>query len=98
MSGSSPFPAGTKVTVKDFPLPVGQAMPFDFNGLVGVVKSFQKVGFGLNNQPVFNYLVSFEDVEVPYSRMNPTTRKIERGIQKTNAEQFFEEIFLMKVV
>jgi hypothetical protein len=98
MSGSSPFPAGTKVMVKDFPLPVGQAVPFDFNGLVGVVKSSEKVGFGFNNQPVYNYLVSFENVEVPYSKMNPTSRKIERGIQTTNAEQFFEEIFLTRVV
>ncbi len=97
MQLQSPFPNGTKVTVKDFPPPAGQAVPFDFNGLTGIVKSSQKVGLGLNATPVYQYLVSFEDVEVPYSRMNPKTRKLERGVRTANAEQFFEEIFLMKV-
>ena len=96
MQLQSPFPNGTKVTVKDFPPPAGQAVPFDFNGLTGSVKSSQKIGLGLNAKPVYQYLVEFKDVEVPFSRINPETRKIERGNTITGAEQFFEEIFLIK--
>lgn len=98
MQGCTSFLVGTKVKVKDFPIPIGQAAPFDFNGLTGIIKSSQKVGFGLGNKPIYNYLVTFKDIEVPYSRMNPATRKIERGSHITDAEQFFEEIFLTKVV
>ena len=97
MQGQSPFPKGTEVVVKDFPPPAGQSIPFNYNGLKGVVKSSQKVGLGLNAQPVYQYLVFFENIEVPYANMNPATRKLERGIRVSNAEQFFEEIFLMKV-
>jgi len=96
MQGQSPFPTGTKVRVRDFPPPAGQAIPFDFNGLVGTVKSSHKVGLGLNAKPVYQYLVEFKEVEVPFSRMNQTTRKLERGSEITGAEQFFEEIFLIK--
>ena len=97
MQSQSPLPNGTKVTVRDFPPPAGQAVPFDFNGLTGTVKSSQKVGLGLNAKPVYQYLVEFKEIEVPFSRINPNTRKIERGSEITGAEQFFEEIFLTKV-
>lgn len=90
------LPVGSKVRVKDFPLPVGQAIPFNFNGLVGTIKSKQKVGLGLDAQPVYQYLVEFKDVEIPYANVNPVTRKIERGVAVADAEQFFEDIFLTK--
>ncbi len=88
------FHIGTKVRVKDFPPPVGQSVSFSFNGLVGVVKGAQPVGSGLDNKTVYAYLVYFEDVEVPFSRMNPKTNKIDRGIERTAAQNYFEEAYL----
>lgn len=91
------FHIGTKVRVKDFPPPVGQSVPFSFNGLVGTVKDAQPVGSGLNGKTVYAYLVYFEDVEVPYARPNPATNKIDRGIEKSAAQNYFEEAYLESV-
>jgi len=92
-----PLKFGTKVQIHDFPPPANQSVPFDFNGLVGIVQGSQRVGFGLNNKPVYQYDVFFEDVEVPFSNPDPSTGRLLRGTKKGTARQLFEETYLVKV-
>jgi hypothetical protein len=94
MNVSKSFPVGSKVRVVGFPAPMHQSLPFDYNGLTGVVKQAERVGVGLGGLPVYSYLVRFDDVQVPYSMPNPETGKIDRGIRKSSAEGFFEEVYL----
>lgn len=83
------FPIGTKVRVKGFPVSA-----LDYNGLTGTIKKSNKVGLGLENKPVYAYEVFFEGVSVPYINRDPVTNKIERGTRVSNAQNWFEEIFL----
>ncbi len=85
---------GSKVRVKDFPPPAGQSVPFDFNGLEGIVKDIRRVGFGLNNKMVHSYDVFFEDVEVPFSQRDPASGKLVRGVRKSQARNWFDENYL----
>ena len=92
-----PYPIGTKVRVDGFPPSVAQALPFNYNGLVGEVRFAERVGFGIDNQPVYQYQVHFDDVDIPYCQLNPETNKLNRGIQKGSAENFFEQEYLQLV-
>ena len=85
---------GSKVRVKDFPPPAGQSIPFDFNGLEGIVKDIRRVGFGLNNQMVHSYDVLFDNVEVPFSQTDPASGRLVRGVKKTQARNWFDETYL----
>jgi hypothetical protein len=96
--GGSAFPIGTKVRVTNYPVPVMQSsQSFDFNGLVGRVTAAQRVGFGLNNKAVYSYQVFFEKVEVRFARKNAATGKVDKGVEVTNAQNFFEEAYLERV-
>lgn len=88
------IPVGGKVRVHNFP---PNQNGFDWNGLVGVVKRADKVGLGLNNKSVYAYEVFFENVDVPFANKNPQTNKIDRGVTRTNAQNYFEEIFLERI-
>lgn len=88
------FAIGSKVKVKNYPSATSHAAPFDWNGLVGTVKRADKVGIGIGEKPVYAYEVFFENVEVPFAVKNPTTNKIDKGVKKSNAQNYFEEIFL----
>lgn len=87
---------GTKVQVMGFPVPTGQVAPFDYNGLTGVVKKVERVGFGLNNQPVYSYEVFFEGVTVPIVTRTPDGR-LAKSTKKGDASGFFEESYLIRV-
>lgn len=89
-----PYPVGTKVRVDGFPATAGSSVSFSYNGLVGEVRHAERVGFGLNNEPVYQYMVHFEDVEVPFASLNAETNKLERGVRKGSAQNFFEQDYL----
>lgn len=86
------FRIGAKVRVEGFPRSTGL---FDYNGLVGEVRIAEPIGTGLNDRTVYQYLVHFTDVDIPYAKMNPQTNKLDRGITKGDAENFFEEDYLV---
>jgi len=91
------FVVGTKVRVVNFPRPTMQSASFDFNSLVGTIKSAERVGYGLNNEAVYSYQVFFENVDVKYARKNTVTGKIDRGVEVTNAQNWFEQDYLERV-
>ena len=88
-----PFRVNSKVRVRNFPLSSGAAT-FNYNGLVGVVKRAERVGFAsTENRSVYAYEVFFENVNVPYAIKNEATGKFDKGVKKGNAQNYFEEIF-----
>ncbi len=93
-----PYPVGTKVQVAGFPTTAGNTVSFNFNGLVGEVRFYQRIGSTWDDQPAYQYLVHFDDVDVPYSHLNPETNKLEKGSKKGSAENFFEQDYLQRVV
>ncbi len=91
------FPLGSQVLVQGFPLPASSKATFDYNGKIGTVVSKTRVGCGLNNMPVYTYQVHFKDVQVPWKKLNPKSNKLEYGVSVSDAQNWFEEIFLVKV-
>lgn len=91
------FPSGTKVRIKNYPPPADPRNHLDWNGKVGTVVHHMVVGRGLNNLPVCDYDVVFEKIEVPFTRLNPETRKLIRGVKIKDARNRFDESHLDKV-
>ena len=85
---------GSTVRVRDFPPPAGQSIPFEYNGLAGIVQDIRRVGFGLNNKMVHSYDVLFDNVEVPFSQVDPASGKLVRGVKKSQARNWFDENYL----
>jgi hypothetical protein len=85
---------GTKVRIKDYPPPTDPHNGFNYNGHVGVVIASQKIGLGINNNPVYLYDVLFENVTVNYTERDFTTGKLIRGTRTQSARNFFEEPFI----
>lgn len=92
MQGTKSFPIGAKVRVVGFPS--SQSLPFSFNGLIGEVRHAERIGFGLGNQPVYQYLVHFDDVQIPFAKLNPETNRLDKGFTVGSAENFFEDEYL----
>lgn len=98
MSEEQSFPIGSKVRVRNFPSATMQAAPFDWNGLVGTIKRADKVGVASSEKrAIYAYEVFFENVKVPFAVKNPATQKIDKGYKTSNAQNYFEEIFLERV-
>lgn len=90
------FPIGTKVKVINFPPPSDPANNFDYNGRIGTIKSALYVGNGLNNQPVHDYEVLFDGVEMVVTKLNLQTGRLDRSKKITQALGRFDEAFLEK--
>jgi len=93
-SQETSFRLGSKVRVKGFPQPSDPYNQLNFNGLVGTVMNKVRVGFGLNNTPVYSYEVTFEDVQVNHVQRDEKTRKLKRWTTTGPAKNVFEEPYL----
>lgn len=94
MSRRHPYPIGTKVRVEGFPTITGSSVVFDYNGLAGEVRFVEHIGEGLGGLAVYQYLVHFKDVKIPFANRNPITRKLDRGFTTGDAENLFEQEYL----
>lgn len=88
------FKIGGKVRVKNFPPSADRNNQLNWNGLVGTVIGSTHVGRGLENLPVHDYDVLFEDVDIPSAKLDPKTRKIVRKVKKGPAQNRFDENYL----
>lgn len=92
-----PFKVGSKIKVEGYPRPTDPYNGFDFNGLVGEVQSYVKIGRGLNDRVIYAYDIFFPDVNVPFVNHDSTGRLV-RGVKVQNAMGWqMDESYLSKV-
>lgn len=94
LESSVKFPKGTKVRVIGYPAPSDFRNNFDWNNKEGIIVGYTYVGIGIGNRPTYAYKVNFSRVEIPFSRLNKETGKLQRGIRITEAENIFDEGYL----
>jgi len=95
-STKSALRVGTKVRIQGFPRASDPFNQFDYNGLLGEIIGSQKVGLGLNEQPVYTYDVYFKNVTVPFITRRPDG-KLDRKTKVTDARNTFEESYIVRV-
>jgi hypothetical protein len=80
--------------VVNYPRPSDFRNAFDWNGKVGKVFAYHLIGAGIGNRLEYSYQVRFEKVQIPFSRLNKETGRLQRGIRIVDAENFFDESYL----
>lgn len=81
------FAVGTKVKVVDFP-PPSSKFALDLNGLIGEIKGY------MTDSGITLYDVIFEGIQVPFSRLNKVTGKLQRGFKKSTVYRRLDDTFL----